>query len=151
MCFGVLVGSRLKEKIRSSFGKFVWARRKFTRFLCEFFCFSSPVFISLSSPPTTNSVTSQFPWRPSKSFRKSWLRPVKGVLSMAMAAAKQGLARLLVPLANAREAAVVQAVQVHGVAGLAEAAGVLSGQVPFAPVAAETDEVFARLNSYDVD
>src|SRR3984893_1595935 len=34
------------------------------------------------------------------------VRPIKGALSMAMAAAEQGIPRLLVPAANAREAAV---------------------------------------------
>src|SRR5208282_2999241 len=41
------------------------------------------------------------------------LRPVKGALSMAMAAAEQGIAKLLVPAANAREAAVVEKVAVY--------------------------------------
>src|SRR5437868_1685703 len=36
------------------------------------------------------------------------LRPVKGALSMAMAARDKGLAKLLVPAANAREAAVAE-------------------------------------------
>src|SRR5438874_6452578 len=36
------------------------------------------------------------------------IRPIKGALSMAMTAAKQNLPRLLVPAANAREAAVVK-------------------------------------------
>ena len=35
------------------------------------------------------------------------VRPIKGALSMAMSAAEQGIAKLLVPAANAREAAVV--------------------------------------------
>src|SRR5438094_7459651 len=36
------------------------------------------------------------------------VRPVKGALSMAMAAAKQGVPKMLVPAACAREAAVVK-------------------------------------------
>src|SRR5438128_12238428 len=40
------------------------------------------------------------------------IRPIKGALSMAMAAAGRGVKKLLVPLANAREAAVVEAVTV---------------------------------------
>jgi magnesium chelatase family protein len=79
------------------------------------------------------------------------VRPVKGALSMAMAAAEQGVRKLLVPAANAREAAVVEAVAVHGVGTLAEAVGVLSGQLPVEPVASGIEELFARLNSYDVD
>src|SRR6516164_6599745 len=79
------------------------------------------------------------------------VRPVKGALSMAMAAAQRGIARLLVPAANAREAAVVEAVAVYGVGTLAEAVGILSGQLPAEPVASRIDELFARLNTYDVD
>src|SRR5229473_5670951 len=48
------------------------------------------------------------------------VRPIKGALSMALAAAAKGVPKLLVPAANAREAAVVEAVQVFGVNSLAE-------------------------------
>src|SRR5579885_920012 len=40
------------------------------------------------------------------------VRPVKGALSMAMAAAERGFRRFLVPAANAREAAVVESISV---------------------------------------
>ena len=53
------------------------------------------------------------------------VRPVKGALSMSMAAAEHGIRKLLVPAANAREAAVVEAVAVYGVSTLAEAVGVV--------------------------
>src|SRR5256885_3300460 len=43
------------------------------------------------------------------------VRPIKGALSMAMAAAGRGIPKLLVPAASAREAAVVKAVSVFGV------------------------------------
>jgi magnesium chelatase family protein len=79
------------------------------------------------------------------------VRPVKGALSMAMAAAGRGLPKLLVPAANAREASVVKAVAVYGVHSLAEAVGILSGQLPAEPVVAGVDELFARLNTYPVD
>src|SRR5262249_60964031 len=48
------------------------------------------------------------------------VRLVKGALSLAMAAAGHGVPRLLVPAANAREAA-----DVFGVGSLAEAVGAL--------------------------
>ena len=79
------------------------------------------------------------------------VRPVKGALSMAMAAAARGIPKLLVPAANAREAAVVKAVAVYAVNSLAEAVGVLSGQLPAEPVVAGIEELFARLNNYEVD
>jgi len=79
------------------------------------------------------------------------LRPIKGALSMAMAAAQKGVPKLLVPSRNAREAAVVEAVAVYGADTLAEAVGILSGQIPAEPVAPRIDELFAKLNTYDVD
>src|SRR4029077_8435831 len=59
--------------------------------------------------------------------------------------------KLLVPAANAREAAVVESVAVYAVGTLAEAVGVLSGQLPAEPLAPQIDELFARLNTYEVD
>src|SRR5262245_9951253 len=79
------------------------------------------------------------------------VRPVRGALSMAMAAAEGGVPKLLVPVANAREAAVVERVAGYGVGSLAEAVGVLSGQIPAEPVTGGIAEAFARLNSYEVD
>ena len=40
---------------------------------------------------------------------------------------------------------------VYGVNSLAEAVGILSGQLPAEPVVAGIEEVFAQLNTYDVD
>jgi magnesium chelatase family protein len=79
------------------------------------------------------------------------VRPIKGALSIAMAAAEKKVSRLIVPAANAREAAVVEAVQVFGVTSLCEAVGLLSGALDLDPVASNIDELFQRLNSYEVD
>ncbi len=79
------------------------------------------------------------------------VRPVKGVLSMAMEAKVRGVRRLFVPVANAREAAVVEGVDVFGVAALGEAVGLLSGQIVVEPLAAGSDGVYEKLNTYDVD
>jgi magnesium chelatase family protein len=79
------------------------------------------------------------------------LRPVRGALAMGMNAVACGIPKLVVPSASAREAAVVKAVQVYGVGSLAEAVGVLSGQLVLDPVTADVDELFSRLNTYDLD
>jgi magnesium chelatase family protein len=79
------------------------------------------------------------------------VRPIKGALAMAMAAAERGIGKILVPAANAREAAVVEKVAVFGVNTLADAVGILSGQLPVEPMVSNIDELFARLNTYDVD
>src|SRR5437762_8298461 len=49
------------------------------------------------------------------------VRPIKGALSMAMAAAGRGVPRLMVPAANAREAAVVKDLAVYPIHSLADA------------------------------
>src|SRR5438105_2229228 len=49
------------------------------------------------------------------------------------------------------ERAVVEAVSVFGVSSLAEAVGILSGQLSLEPVASRIEELFAKLNTYDVD
>jgi magnesium chelatase family protein len=79
------------------------------------------------------------------------VRPVTGVLSIAMAARDRGLKRLLVPRENAREAAVVQELEVFAVTSLAEAVGLVTGQVEVDPVAYRADELDAQMNRYDVD
>lgn len=79
------------------------------------------------------------------------VRPVKGALSIAMAAAAQGIPKLLVPAANAREAGVVEKIAVYGVSTLSEAVGILTGQLDTEPTASRIDDLFARLSHYDVD
>ena len=55
-------------------------------------------------------------------------RPIKGVLAMALQAAAENRDGLLVPAANAPEAAVVEGLNVIPIASLAEAVGFLSGR-----------------------
>ena len=54
------------------------------------------------------------------------MRPVKGVLPVALAAAQMGLRGLIVPQENAREAAVVENIDIIPVTCLAQAAGFLA-------------------------
>lgn len=79
------------------------------------------------------------------------LRPVKGVLSIAMAARDQGLKRLLVPRVNGREAAVVQDLEVFAITSLAEAVGLITEQVEIDPIVYHPDEISQQLNRYEVD
>ncbi len=79
------------------------------------------------------------------------LRPIKGALSIAMAARDRGLKRLLLPRANAREAAVVTELEILGLASLSDGVGVLSGELELEPVAVEPEDLAAQLNHYDID
>lgn len=79
------------------------------------------------------------------------LRPVKGALSMSIAAREQGRKGLLVPLANAREAAVVAGVDIIAVASLAEAVGFFTGQLEIEPVQFQWTSVLAESAGYQTD
>ena len=56
------------------------------------------------------------------------LRPVKGVLPVTVEARKRGLAKIVVPKVNAREAAVVKGIDVFGFEHLAEVTVWLTGR-----------------------
>jgi len=58
------------------------------------------------------------------------VRPVSGVLSMAVSARDRRLKGLVVPRANLREASVVPGLEVYGVGSLREAAELLRGAAP---------------------
>jgi magnesium chelatase family protein len=79
------------------------------------------------------------------------VRPVPGCLSMAMAARDLGVKRMIVPAANAREAAVVTELEVYGVTSLSEAVGILSGQVVVDPVSPGLDEFAASRDRAESD
>jgi len=62
------------------------------------------------------------------------LRPVKGVLSMTLQAQKAGFSRIIVPVENAAEAALVEGLDVFGMTDLQSAFNFLSGQDAFTAV-----------------
>jgi magnesium chelatase family protein len=79
------------------------------------------------------------------------VRPVNGVLNMAMTAAAKGFTQMIVPLENAQEAAVVEQVEVYGVGSLTQAVGFLTGDVPLETTFVDIDELFKEASSYEVD
>ena len=79
------------------------------------------------------------------------VRHVKGALAMAIAAREQGKQGLLVPSANAQEAAVVDGIEVIAVGTLAEAVGFFSGQLDIEPVPFSWSEIQKNFAGYDID
>jgi magnesium chelatase family protein len=79
------------------------------------------------------------------------VRPVKGVLPIALRARAEGRAGLLVPADNAAEAAVVEGLRVFPVRNLREAAGFLGGEVTLTPAAVDLDRIFDQPWTEDVD
>ncbi len=65
------------------------------------------------------------------------LRPVRGALSIAVAAQKQGLQNLVVPADNGAEAAMAEGVKVYALRHLSEVVAYLNQQDRFRPVARE--------------
>ena len=68
--------------------------------------------------------------------------PVRGVLPMAVKARQAGFRRMIVPAANATEAAVVNDVEVYGVENLAEALDLLNGKSDMKPTVVDTRREF---------
>ena len=80
------------------------------------------------------------------------LRPIKGALPIAIQARKENYKGILLPKQNAREAAIVNDLEVYGIENLSEAVGFLTGTQVLEPVEVNTRELFAdTINDYDVD
>jgi magnesium chelatase family protein len=79
------------------------------------------------------------------------LRRCKGALAMAIAAKAAGLEGLVVPTANAREAAVVEGLDVYAVDSLAEATGFFAGTLELEPVVFRWSDALAEAGGYDTD
>jgi len=79
------------------------------------------------------------------------LRPVKGTLSMAVMARERGIGRLVVPEANAREAAVVEGVRAYPARSLPHVVELLNGKEALIPLAVDRKELLTQSGSYSVD
>lgn len=79
------------------------------------------------------------------------VRPVKGVLSIALEAKLCGRLRVIVPEANAPEAAVIDGVQVFGVRSLHQAWKFLRGEEPIRPFNLDRRAFFESHRRYEVD
>jgi magnesium chelatase family protein len=80
------------------------------------------------------------------------LQPVKGVLPIALRAREEGFKGFIVPAKNAREAAVVEGLDVYGMNNLGEVIDFFDKKRTFEPVVVDLNEIFSReANRYEVD
>ncbi len=80
------------------------------------------------------------------------MRPVKGALSMALAAANQrDLRGIVLPRENAPEAAVVEEIEAIPVSSLSEAVGFFAGEIDIEPYPSNMNELFAKFAKYEED
>ena len=79
------------------------------------------------------------------------LRPVRGVLAIALEARARGRKRLLVPKRVAAEASVVQGIEIIGVETLHDAVYYLRGDLAIEPEPCRATEFFAAHATYGID
>ncbi len=79
------------------------------------------------------------------------VRPVRGALAAALLAKKKQLRGLILPTANAREAAVVNGQRIIPADHLSDAVRFLSGETETAPTIVDIDTVFSDSSRYVVD
>ncbi|HKZ53717.1 MAG TPA: YifB family Mg chelatase-like AAA ATPase, partial [Candidatus Acidoferrales bacterium] len=79
------------------------------------------------------------------------VRPVRGALPIAVAAREKGIARLIVPEANAREAAVVEGVKVYAVRSLPQVVDLANEPEAAQPVVVDADKLVEETSDYGVD
>ena len=80
------------------------------------------------------------------------LKPVSGVLSVAIRARKEKFKGLIVPQDNVREAAVVNNLNVYGMDGLADVVSFFNGSSMYEPTFVDTrKEFYEQQYSYDLD
>jgi magnesium chelatase family protein len=79
------------------------------------------------------------------------VKPVRGCLSVAVAARRAGYAGIVVPRDNAREGAVVEGIEVIGVSELAEVVQFLNGERAIPPCRVDLGEIFRETADHGDD
>jgi magnesium chelatase family protein len=80
------------------------------------------------------------------------LQPMKGALPIAIEAQKKGFRGILLPKQNAREAAIVNKLEVYGIENIRELIGFLNDEIKLEPVKIDTrEEFFSRITEFEYD
>lgn len=80
------------------------------------------------------------------------VKPINGALPMAIEARKKGLRGMILPAENAREAAIVDDIEVFGVEHLAQAVNFLKGNEDIQPTVVDTrNEFFDNMENQELD
>jgi magnesium chelatase family protein len=79
------------------------------------------------------------------------VRAIRGGLPIAVAARQHRLRRLLLPAANAREAAVVTGLDVYPIEHLRDAVALLNAEQPPPPLRVSADQILTAWGDYEVD
>ena len=78
------------------------------------------------------------------------LQPIQGVLPIALAARKAGFKGIILPMQNAREAAVVEQIEVYGLTHIQDVVRLLNGTQSFEPIRVDTEAEF-RMHAFSTE
>jgi magnesium chelatase family protein len=80
------------------------------------------------------------------------LQPIKGALPIAIKAREEGFKGFILPAQNAREAAVVNKIDVHGIENIRQVIDFFNGEAGLEKTEVNTrEEFFSKLNDYEFD
>lgn len=79
------------------------------------------------------------------------MRGIRGALSMALSCKENGFKRMLLPLENAKEAAITQQIDVYPVKTLREAVQFLNDEIEIEPCSVKIDELWDEASQYSED
>lgn len=79
------------------------------------------------------------------------LNPIKGVLPICIEAKNLGMKRIILPIENAKEASIVEGIEVIGVKSLKQVVNFLNGKEKIMPQSANLEQFFNREKQYEFD
>lgn len=79
------------------------------------------------------------------------LRTIKGALPIAAEARTKGIKRILLPPDCAREASIVDGIDIYPVESLDEVVKLLNDSLEKSPLVTDKDEIFSQVNQYHID
>jgi magnesium chelatase family protein len=80
------------------------------------------------------------------------LNPMKGILPIAVQAKKEGFKGIILPASNAKEAAMVEGLEIYGMDNIKQVVQFLNGEIALEPLKIDMTEHFSnKLNEFEVD
>ena len=79
------------------------------------------------------------------------LRPIKGALPISVEAKKRGIKRIILPLESAKEAAIVDGIDVYGMSNLKEVVQFINRGIDKEKTCNQKEELFSQVNQYHLD
>lgn len=149
-------GDRVKTAVENSAFKFPYGRTTINLAPADVKkegpSFDLPIALCLlAASEQLNSVRMEKCWIVGELALSGEVRPVKGVLAIALAAKKKKKQAILVPTANAKEAAIVQGIAVYAIDNLRQAADFLEKKIELEPVVVDPATVLGEHDGGDLD